>query len=180
MKAICYCLVSTEKQARHGISLDFQRVKIRAYAELEDLEFVDIIADEGISSGSIKIRLGIQAVLEKVPRGEVSAVVVYKLDRLARDVLELAQANLRREGHLQPVGLIYTGAGLSHVVPFRYEGLDEKRISQNGFKQLLLKLEARAAIVVTESWLKPAFRAWLYLSSGLFVPVVFGGQFWRA
>jgi len=88
MRAIGYVRVSTQEQARHGISLDMQRSKIRAYAELEGMELVDIIADEGISGCSIKIRPGIQTVLEKVRRREVDAVVVYKLDRLARNTVE--------------------------------------------------------------------------------------------
>ncbi len=77
-----------------------------------------------------------------------------QLRKLAQDVLELAQANLRDDGYLEPVGLVYTYVGLSRVVPFKYRGLDEKRKSQTEFRRLLVKLKAQAAIVVTESWLK--------------------------
>jgi len=79
-----------------------------------------------------------------------------RLRSLARDVLKIAQQNLRRDGCLQPVGLIYTNAGLSQVFQFRCRNLDEKRASQQEFRQLLIKLNAKAAIVVTESWLKMA------------------------
>ena len=79
-----------------------------------------------------------------------------RLRSLARDVLKIAQENLRRDGCLQPVGLVYTNSGLSQVFQFRCRDLDEKRSSQAQFRQLLLELNAKAAIVVTESWLKMA------------------------
>jgi len=88
MKAIGYVRVSTEEQARHGISLDMQRTKISRYAELEDMELVQIIADEGISGSTIKARPGIQHVLRLARRREVEAVIVFKLDRLARNTIE--------------------------------------------------------------------------------------------
>ena len=47
MKAIGYVRVSTEEQAREGISLEAQRAKITTYCELNDLELVGIIEDAG-------------------------------------------------------------------------------------------------------------------------------------
>jgi hypothetical protein len=77
-----------------------------------------------------------------------------RLRKLAREVLKIAQNNLRRDGYLQPVGLVYTNAGLNQVFQFRCQDLDEKRASQDEFRRLLLKMKARDAIVVTESWIK--------------------------
>ncbi len=77
-----------------------------------------------------------------------------RLRKLARNVLKVAQANLKRDGFVQPVGLVYTNTGLTEVFQFRYQDLDEKRASQEGFRQLILKMKARAAIIVTESWIK--------------------------
>jgi DNA invertase Pin-like site-specific DNA recombinase len=91
MKAIGYIRVSTEEQAKHGVSLDMQRSKIAAYADLEDMNLVDIIADEGISGCNIKGRPGIQRALAMVKSGQVKAVIVYKLDRLARNTIEALQ-----------------------------------------------------------------------------------------
>jgi site-specific DNA recombinase len=88
MKAVGYVRVSTEEQARGGVSLDMQRAKIRAYAALEDMELVEILADEGISGCSIKIRPGIQQVLQMVREKRIDAVIIYKLDRLARNTVE--------------------------------------------------------------------------------------------
>lgn len=95
MKAIGYVRVSTEEQARAGISLDMQRNKIRAYAGLEDLELIDTIEDAGISGSSIKGRPGVQKVLQMIHDRKVDALVIFKLDRLARNTAEcLDIANL--------------------------------------------------------------------------------------
>ena len=72
LKAIGYVRVSTEEQAKPGISLDMQRSKIAAYADLEDMDLIDIIADEGISGCNIKGRPGIQRVMEMVKSREIS------------------------------------------------------------------------------------------------------------
>ncbi len=92
MKAIGYIRVSTEEQARHGISLDMQRSKISAYAVLEDMELIDIIADEGLSGCSMKGRPGITKILGMVQDKTIQAVIIYKLDRLARNTIEALQA----------------------------------------------------------------------------------------
>ena len=87
-RAVGYIRVSTEEQSREGISLEMQAAKIRAYAELNDLELVDTVEDAGISGKSIKARPGIQAVLKMVEARKIDAVIVYKLDRLARNTIE--------------------------------------------------------------------------------------------
>jgi site-specific DNA recombinase len=49
---------------------------------------VDIIADEGISGFSIKNRPGVQQVLSMVQKKKIDAIIIFKLDRLARNVSE--------------------------------------------------------------------------------------------
>lgn len=100
MKAVGYIRVSTEEQSREGVSLDMQRAKIKAYCELHDLDLIDILADEGLSGKSIGGRPGIQVGLEMVRGRKVKALVVYKLDRLARnarEALEIAEL-LQKQG----------------------------------------------------------------------------------
>ncbi len=88
MKVCAYVRVSTEEQSREGVSLDMQRSKVRQYAALHDMELTTTEADEGISAKSIKGRPGIQTVLELVRKKEISGLIVYKLDRLARNARE--------------------------------------------------------------------------------------------
>jgi len=85
MKAIGYARVSTEEQARDGISLENQKAKIQAYCELNDLELIEIIEDAG-KSGKDLNREGAQTLLGRIRGHQIGAVVVYKLDRLSRRV----------------------------------------------------------------------------------------------
>jgi DNA invertase Pin-like site-specific DNA recombinase len=94
MKAIGYVRVSTEDQAREGVSLDNQRAKIRTYCELKDFELVEIIEDAGISAKNLK-RPGAQKVLEMARKKDVEAVVVYKLDRMFRSTEDALQTTRR-------------------------------------------------------------------------------------
>lgn len=91
--AIGYIRVSTEEQAREGISLAAQAAKIQVYAELHGMTLAALVKDEGKSGKSLE-RQGIQRVLDFVAAGRVEAVLVYKLDRLSRrtqDILELVE-----------------------------------------------------------------------------------------
>ncbi len=87
MKAVGYIRVSTEDQAREGISLEHQEAKIRAYAAINDLALVEVIRDEGASGKDLE-REGVAKLLDLVERGKVGAVIVFKLDRLSRRTLD--------------------------------------------------------------------------------------------
>jgi site-specific DNA recombinase len=86
-KAIGYIRVSTSEQATEGISLDNQKAKITAYCALNDLDLTEIIEDAGKSGKSLN-REGIDRLLSLIKRKEIGAVVVYKLDRLSRKVID--------------------------------------------------------------------------------------------
>jgi len=88
-RAIGYVRVSTDKQADHGVSLEAQLAKIKAYAELYDLELVDIVVETG-SARSLE-REGLLNALGRLQAGEASALVVAKLDRLTRSVGDLGR-----------------------------------------------------------------------------------------
>lgn len=86
-KFIGYVRVSTEEQARNGVSLDAQIEKIKTYVSLVDGELVDIIKDEGLSGKDLK-RAGVQEAKDRVVFGEADALVVYAIDRLSRSALD--------------------------------------------------------------------------------------------
>src|SRR5438105_15571711 len=87
-KTIAYLRVSTDKQADRGVSLDAQRAKLKAYAELCELDLVEIIVDAGQSAKSLD-RPGLQRALAMLNAGEADALLVVKLDRLTRSVVDL-------------------------------------------------------------------------------------------
>lgn len=88
-RAIGYIRVSTDKQADQGVSLEAQQAKIKAYAQLYDLELVDIVIETG-SAKSLE-REGLLNALGRLQAGDASALVVTKLDRLTRSVGDLGR-----------------------------------------------------------------------------------------
>jgi len=87
IKAIGYIRVSTDEQAKEGVSLENQEAKIRAYCDLKDLDLLEIVQDAGISAKNLR-RPGVQKVLEMAQEKMVDAVVVYKLDRMFRSTVD--------------------------------------------------------------------------------------------
>jgi DNA invertase Pin-like site-specific DNA recombinase len=87
-RTIAYLRVSTDKQADRGVSLDAQRAKVEAYAQLYDLELVGTIVDAGESAKSLD-RPGLQRALETLRVGAADALLVVKLDRLTCSVVDL-------------------------------------------------------------------------------------------
>jgi DNA invertase Pin-like site-specific DNA recombinase len=84
--AALYLRVSTQEQAREGISLAAQEAKLRAYCELRGLRVAEVVVDAGVSGGKpMHSRSGGQRILGLVRRGTVVHIVTYKLDRLFRD-----------------------------------------------------------------------------------------------
>jgi DNA invertase Pin-like site-specific DNA recombinase len=88
-RTIAYLRVSTDKQADKGVSLDSQRAKVAAYAQLYDLELVEVIIDKGESAKTLN-RPGLQRALAMLKSGAADALLVVKLDRLTRSVADLA------------------------------------------------------------------------------------------
>ena len=89
MKAIGYCRVSSDEQAREGISLEAQEAKVRAYALALGIELVEVIVDAGESAKSLS-RPGLQRALALLRSRKANGVIVCKLDRLTRSVADLA------------------------------------------------------------------------------------------
>lgn len=87
-RAIGYVRVSTKGQADNGVSIDMQREKIRAYCEFYELELVDILEDAGKSGKNMK-RPAAQELIKLVEDKAFDALIIYKLDRLGRSVIDL-------------------------------------------------------------------------------------------
>ncbi|RUQ27645.1 MAG: recombinase family protein [Candidatus Competibacteraceae bacterium] len=89
-KTIAYLQVSTDKQADKGISLEAQQDKAKAYASLYDLDLVEVIIDAGESAKTLE-RPGLQRALSMLKTGQADALLVVKLDRLTRSVVDLGK-----------------------------------------------------------------------------------------
>ena len=88
LRAVGYVRVSTDQQAQEGVSLEAQHVRIRAHCVSQQIQLVDICADEGYSAKSLE-RPGIKRALDMLRTGKADAIVVVKLDRLTRSVKDL-------------------------------------------------------------------------------------------
>lgn len=88
LRVVGYSRVSTLEQSREGVSLDNQEHKIRAYADLKDMELVEMIVEEG-KSGKTMNRPGLQKILNLVNNKQIDGVICYKLDRLTRKTRDL-------------------------------------------------------------------------------------------
>ena len=85
MLTVAYCRVSTEEQAAEGYSIEGQADKLRAYAALHELGSVTVIEEPGASGKDLE-RPGLQQVLAMVEQGHVAHLLVWRLDRLSRNL----------------------------------------------------------------------------------------------
>jgi len=86
-RAVAYVRVSSSRQADEGVSIEAQRDKLRAYADLYDLDLVSVEQDD--ITGETMRRPGLQRALDLLRSGAVDALVVVKLDRLTRNLRDL-------------------------------------------------------------------------------------------
>jgi DNA invertase Pin-like site-specific DNA recombinase len=80
--------VSTDQQAEHGNGLDIQRDACHVAADSLGYHLAVIYTDEGISGKEgIEGRRGLADALAELHAGRAVALIIPKLDRLARDML---------------------------------------------------------------------------------------------
>lgn len=88
MTVAIYIRVSTEEQAAEGYSISAQKEKLKAYCNAQDWEDFKFYVDEGRSAKDLKRPL-LQEMLSHIKKGLIDTVLVYRLDRLTRSVVDL-------------------------------------------------------------------------------------------
>ncbi|WP_328478508.1 recombinase family protein [Actinoplanes sp. NBC_00393] len=88
--AVAYLRVSTEEQAESGAGIAAQRAAIEAEAERRGWVIVGWHTDAGASGKSMAKRPALADALAAVESGEATALVVAKLDRLSRSLVDFA------------------------------------------------------------------------------------------
>lgn len=84
-----YCRVSTEEQAQQGVSLDEQQERLRSYCRaMAWKEDTVLYIDDGYSAKNTN-RPQLTELLHAVQKKEVSKIMVTKLDRMSRKLLDL-------------------------------------------------------------------------------------------
>jgi len=87
-RVIAYLRVSTDEQGATGVGLEAQRRAIEAECQRRPWTLVRV--EQDVLSGRTLQRPGLQAAIAAIERGEASALVVAKLDRLSRSLLDFA------------------------------------------------------------------------------------------
>jgi site-specific DNA recombinase len=83
-----YIRVSTEEQAKEGISIPAQKDRLAAFCKAKDFDIFDFYIDEGFSAGSLK-RPQLKRLLDDARTKKFSNIVVYKIDRFSRNLKDL-------------------------------------------------------------------------------------------
>lgn len=111
-KALAYVRVSTEEQAREGLSLGVQESRIKAYCLAKNLVMEKVYTDAGRSAKSIN-RPAFTDLVQNLQSGD--AVVAVKLDRLFRNTRDaLGFVDLLKERGAE---LICIDEGIDTVSP---------------------------------------------------------------
>ena len=100
-RLVAYIRVSTDKQADEGLGLEIQEHAIREWARAQKARVVHVARDEGRSGNAEVIdRPGLAEALGYLRDGRADALVVYRLDRLARDLIpqEVLRSEILRMG----------------------------------------------------------------------------------
>jgi DNA invertase Pin-like site-specific DNA recombinase len=96
MRAISYLRVSTEEQADSGNGLEAQRAAVTSALDARGWELVEEMADEGRSGKDLN-RPALLEALRLLDGGAADVLVVAKLDRLSRSVLDFASIAKRAQ-----------------------------------------------------------------------------------
>jgi DNA invertase Pin-like site-specific DNA recombinase len=89
LRVVGYVRVSTEEQQDSGAGLEVQRAQIRAEASRRSWRLI-AIREDAASGKSMVTRAGLQIALRDIESGGAEALVVAKLDRLSRSILDFA------------------------------------------------------------------------------------------
>ncbi len=87
--AVLYSRVSSEEQLK-GFSPDNQIRQCREYAEMHEYHVKDIFDDSG-RSGRTTDRPELQRLLKAIEEKPVDAIIIYKIDRFARNVTDFSR-----------------------------------------------------------------------------------------
>lgn len=86
-----YVRVSTEEQAKEGISLDAQIERCRAFCHARGWSIHKIYTDAGYSAGTLN-RPALKDLFEDINKKEIGILLVYKIDRFSRRLKDLILA----------------------------------------------------------------------------------------
>ena len=114
MRVLGYARVSTEEQADSGVSLRAQRDAIRAEAARRGWQLARVHSDAA-SGKSMTGRPGLEAALGAMERGNAETLIVAKLDRLSRSIVDFG--TLMERARKQRWALVALDLGVDTTTP---------------------------------------------------------------
>jgi len=89
--AALYSRVSTTEQAEEGYSIEEQERLLRKFCDDNNYTIFKVYSDRGISGKSIKARPAMKEMLKDSEEKKFDIVITWKINRIARNTLELLQ-----------------------------------------------------------------------------------------
>nr|DAX01572.1 MAG TPA: integrase serine recombinase [Bacteriophage sp.] len=86
MECVAYIRVSTEKQVEEGYGLESQQRDIKEYCQKNNMIISHWYIDAGLTGMEMSKRVALQELISDLKK--IDKVVIYKLDRLARDSVD--------------------------------------------------------------------------------------------
>lgn len=100
MRAALYPRVSTDEQAKFGLSIHDQQDDLEKYAKEHKMKIVGVYADEGFSARKkVEQRPAMLRLLEDVQADKIDIILVTKLDRWFRNIGEYYKVQEILEAH---------------------------------------------------------------------------------
>jgi len=123
-RLVGYCRVSTDNQREEG-TIEIQEKALKRYANKNNFELIQIFKDNGVS-GSLENRPGLAGLFNFIETNkEIGGVLIFKLDRLARDLY--IQEHLFKKLELLNVKLL----------SIKEKNLDSKDPMRKAFRQFM-------------------------------------------
>lgn len=96
-RAVGYLRVSTAEQADSGAGLAAQRAAVESEASRRGWVLVEVYVDAAVSGKAIAGREALAQALDAVETGDAEVLIVSKLDRLSRSLLDFAEIMRRAQ-----------------------------------------------------------------------------------
>lgn len=99
-RAALYIRVSSDEQARHGLSLGEQRADLVNYAKEHGYIVMGIYADEGVTARkALSRRKELQRLLADVEQGLIDIIIIKCLDRWFRNIADFYKVKEKLDAH---------------------------------------------------------------------------------
>jgi DNA invertase Pin-like site-specific DNA recombinase len=114
-RVVGYVRVSTDEQATSGLGLDAQRAAVADECRRRGWDLIEVFEDAGASGKSLAGRPALQEALSAARSHEARALVVAKLDRLSRSLLDFAA--LMEDARTEGWALVILDLGVDTTTP---------------------------------------------------------------